>query len=350
MPPSPIRRFGGVLLLAGLLALGTGACASGDSDATAQGAATGDANAGIPKGVVLRVGDQAQSQETLLRASGQLDDLPYKVEFKAFLSGPLLVQGFNAKQIDIGGLGDLPASAAAGAKIPVKAVAVSRSTGPTVILLARPGITSIADLKGKKVAYTTGTAQQAFAIRALRSAGLHQRDVQQVDVALQQLGTVLEAGKADASVVQAGDAIRYEDAHADAVRLATGDKVDPPSYGYSLATDSALADKGKAAAIFDYSRRIIRASAWAKGHPDEWVKAYYVDVNHQDPSFARRLNSVVGSQTYVKDDASVQKALQEVVDLLASEGAIEARFDVSPLYDPAVSARYNAIVDQEAHQ
>jgi len=345
-PPArrPVALIGALLLLAAVVA----GCATGDAAGTAQGSTEGDQSKGIPEGVVLRVGDQGQSQETLLRTSGQLDGIPYKVEFKAFLSGPLLVQGFNAGEIDVGGLGDLPASGAVAAKIPVKAVAVSKSTGPTLILLARPGVDSIEALRGKKVAYTTGTAQQAFAIRSLHSVGLHQADVQQVDVALQQLGTVLEAGRADAAVVQAGDALRYEDTHPGAVRLATSEKADPPIYGYSLATEKALADKGRSAAVVDYTRRLVRASAWAQAHPDAWVKAYYVGVNHQDPKFASRLNSVVGSQRYVPIDSSVSGSLQQVVDLLASEGAIKERFDVGPLYDSKVSARYNAVLDQEA--
>jgi len=42
------------------------------------------------------------------------------------------------------------------------------------------GITSISQLKGQTVAYTTGTAEQAFALRALATAGLTQKDVTQV--------------------------------------------------------------------------------------------------------------------------------------------------------------------------
>jgi len=93
------------------------------------------------------------------------------------------------------------AVAAEGEKKAFKAVAVNLPIGANEYLLAAPGITSIAQLRGKPVAYTTGTAEQAFALRALKSAGLTQRDVKQVNVTLLQLGTVLESGAADASVV-----------------------------------------------------------------------------------------------------------------------------------------------------
>ena len=80
-------------------------------------------------------------------------------------------------------------------------------------LLAKPGITSIAQLRGKPVAYTTGTAEQAFALRALKQAGLTQKDVHQVNVSLLQLGTVLQGGAADASVVSVEQKVNYQQTH-----------------------------------------------------------------------------------------------------------------------------------------
>ena len=90
-------------------------------------------------------------------------------------------------------MGDLPASLAVKSGLPVMAIAVSLPIGASEYLLARPGVTAISQLRGKPVAYTTGTAEQAFALRALHSAGLTQKDVQQVNVTLQELGTALDS-------------------------------------------------------------------------------------------------------------------------------------------------------------
>jgi sulfonate transport system substrate-binding protein len=323
------------------------AFAVGATSSAAGASARADTTKGIPSGVTLSIGDQSQYLQTFLRASGQLDNLPYDVEFKSFLSGPLLVQGFNAGQVDFGILGDTPASGAVAAHVPVRAVAVTHSDGAQISLVARPGIKSIAQLKGKKVAYTTGTAQQAFALRALKKGGLRGKDVQQVDVALQQLGTVLEAGQADASVLVTADQIRYVAAHPDAKVLADQTNVQPASYGYLLATTAALRDKGKSAAVFDLVKRLIKANAWKDAHPDQWVQAYYVQVAHQDPKFAAQLNKVAGL-TYVPITADVQAALQQMVDLLAAEKAIPSSFDVKPLFDAKATTTYNAIVEKAA--
>ena len=66
-------------------------------------------------------------------------------------------------------MGDLPASLAVKSGLPVVAIAAAHPVGAWEFLLARQGITSIAQLRGQPVAYTTGTSQQAFALRALKS-------------------------------------------------------------------------------------------------------------------------------------------------------------------------------------
>jgi len=57
-------------------------------------------------------------------------------------------------------MGDLPAALAVQSGLPVKAVVAMLPIGASEFLLAKPGITSISQLKGQTVAYTTGTASR----------------------------------------------------------------------------------------------------------------------------------------------------------------------------------------------
>ena len=292
----------------------------------------------------LQVGDQQQFLQTLFSASGGLKGAHYSAQFDEFNSGPLVDAGFAAGRIDIGFMGDLPASLAAKSGLPVKAVAVLQPIGASMYLLAKPGITSIAQLKGRPVAYTTGTAEQAFALRALAQAGLQQRDVRQVDVSLLQLGTVLETGAADASVVSVEQKVDYERTHPGATVLATIDSVAPPSYLYVLASDAALANPAKQAAIDDFLKRFIQASNWQKSHTQQYIDDYYVGVEHQTAANARLILAAGGSYNFVPLNGSEPVALQTVVGLLSSVGAIPAPYSVARLFDPTVSARYNQIL------
>jgi sulfonate transport system substrate-binding protein len=331
------------LLLAGLLA-GAAGCQSAAGSATPGG--TGQVTSGHPAGVVLNVGDQQQYLQTMFAESHVLAGAPYQVNFVEFDSGPLVDAGFAAHRIDAGFMGDLPASLAAKSGLPVVAVGVSKPIGSAEYLLAKPGITSIAQLRGKPVAYTTGTSEQAFALRALKTAGLTQRDVQQVNVSLLQLGTVLEAGSADASVVSAEQKVDYQQTHPGAKVLATLDTVSPPSYDYILATAAALASPAKLAAIRDFSKRLIEASNWQRSHQSQWVNGYYVDVEHQTPAAAKLILAAGGTQVYVPLGPAVQGALQTMVNLMASAGAFPKAYSVAPLFSPAASHHYNAVVKE----
>jgi sulfonate transport system substrate-binding protein len=274
-----------------------------------------------------------------------LAGVPYKVNFVQFGSGPLVDAGFAARRIDIGYMGDLPASLAVRSGLPVRAVAIGLPIGASEYLVAKPGITSITQLQGKPVAYTAGTAEQAFALRALATAGLTQKDVKQVDVTLQQLGTAIESGSVDASVLSVEQKINYQQTHPGASVLATIDTVQPASYTYILGTTSALADTAKHAAIDDFTRRLVAAANWEKTHQSQFVTAYYVGVEHQTPAAAKLILAAGGSVNYVPITAAVRSALQNVVDLLAGAGAIPARYSVAPLFDQAEAQHYNTILE-----
>ena len=332
------------VLLAASSTVGLSACGTSGQGAITPSSPVRQTTADIPSGTVLNVGDQQQNLETELQASGALTGAPYKVNFVEFNSGPLVDAGFAARSIDIGFMGDLPASLAVQSGLPVKAVALFLPVGASLYLLARPGITSISQLRGKAVAYTTGTAEQAIALRALASAGLKQKDVQQVNVSLLQLGTVLQSGSADASVVSVEQKVDYEQTHPGAKVLATIDTLKPPSYDYLLGTKAALADPVKAATISDFTRRLIKAANWQKTHPSQWITDYYVDVEHQAPAAAKQILAAGGTVNFVPLNASVQSALQQVVDLMAGAGAVPASYSVAPLFDQAVSQRYDNIL------
>jgi len=346
---SPIRRR---LALVAALVVVASACSSGTKSPSKPpvSLAVGPASAtAIAPDTVINFGDQQQNFETLLQASGVLAGAAYKVNFIEFNSGPLVDAGFAAQRIDLGFMGDLPASLAVKSGLPVKAIAVELPIGASLYLLAKPGITSIAQLRGKRVAYTTGTAEQAVALRALATVGLTQRDVQQVNVSLLQLGTVLESGAADASVVTVEQKVDYEQTHPGAQVLATTDSIKPASYVYVLGATAALGDPAKTAAIDDLTRRLIEATTWEKTHQSDWVSAYYVGLKHQTPAVARLILSAGGTSNFVPITADVQSGLQNVVDLLAGAGAIPHSYSVAPLFDPTESQHYNTIIQEVTH-
>jgi NitT/TauT family transport system substrate-binding protein len=93
-------------------------------------------------------------------------------------------------------LNDTLSSVSGGAKQTVVLVN-DNSTGNDQII-ARPGINSIADLKGRKVAAEQGTVDHYLLLLALREAGLTEKDVQFTPLVTDAAAAAFVAGKVDA--------------------------------------------------------------------------------------------------------------------------------------------------------
>ena len=93
-------------------------------------------------------------------------------------------------------LNDTLSSVSGGAKQTV-VLTNDNSTGNDQII-ARPGITSIADLKGKKVAAEQGTVDHYLLLLALQKAGLTEKDIQFTPLLTDAAAAAFVAGKVDA--------------------------------------------------------------------------------------------------------------------------------------------------------
>jgi NitT/TauT family transport system substrate-binding protein len=68
-------------------------------------------------------------------------------------------------------------------------------------LLAKPGIESVKDLKGKTIATELGTCDQFLMLKALASVGLKEKDVKYTNLTVPDSAAAFMAGKVDAAVI-----------------------------------------------------------------------------------------------------------------------------------------------------
>ncbi|MEO8603979.1 MAG: ABC transporter substrate-binding protein [bacterium] len=68
-------------------------------------------------------------------------------------------------------------------------------------LLAKPGINSVKELKGKTIATELGTCDQFLMLKALGSAGLTEKDVKYTNLTVPDAAAAFIAGKVDAAVI-----------------------------------------------------------------------------------------------------------------------------------------------------
>jgi NitT/TauT family transport system substrate-binding protein len=125
----------------------------------------------------LTVGDQFFSNRIVLELSGELKDLPYTIDFKRFNTGSPVASAVASGALDVGIVGDTPVISLAANGAPVKVVASTQTSLDGVGIVARKGIHSVADLKGKTVAIWNGSWSQQLAYKALDEAGVPRNSV-----------------------------------------------------------------------------------------------------------------------------------------------------------------------------
>lgn len=118
------------------------------------------------------------------------------------VGGPLINEGFSGKRIDFASYGDFPATIAVAGGVPLKIVAPV-GQGQDVYLVVRKGLaaSSIADLKGKRIALHRGRPWELPFSKLLDSKGLKLDDFKIVNINPSATPAALESGSVDAAVL-----------------------------------------------------------------------------------------------------------------------------------------------------
>ncbi|TVY12000.1 ABC transporter substrate-binding protein [Paenibacillus cremeus] len=85
--------------------------------------------------------------------------------------------------------------------IPLKGVLVNDNSAGGDGIVVKPGIQSLSDLKGKKVATELGTVDHLLMLTALNKAGLKEKDVNYVNMTVNDAGPAFISGNLDAAVL-----------------------------------------------------------------------------------------------------------------------------------------------------
>ena len=292
----------------------------------------GRAKAATP---ALRLGDQKGGVEALLRASGELDALPYRLEIDQFPAAAPLLEALNAGAVDIAWAGDAPTTFALAHGTPAHIVSAHRSNGAGTALLvkAESKVLDVADLVGKRVGTSRGSIGQALTISALRAHNLPADAVSFAWLLPAEANAALEQGDIDVwaswgvfvaqAVLVNHDRIVVDGSHG----LLSG-------LGYLTALDEAIA--GKREQVRDLVARAARASRWAVANADAysryWAKLLGVSFD------VARLSFTTAPALAVPIDASVVADQQRTADLYSGAKLIDHHVDVRDFFDASFNA------------
>jgi sulfonate transport system substrate-binding protein len=286
--------------------------------------------------LTLQVGDQKGGTESLLRAAGALDNLPYKIAFSTFTSGPPQVEAATAGKIDFAITGNTPPifGAASNAKVKVVAAYDGGGNGDQILVHADSPIRSIADLRGKSVAVGKGSSAHGHILAQLKKAGLTPSDVKLVFLQPADALSAFTQRQADAWAIW--DPYTAQAAEQLPVRSIGQARDVTNGNWFGIASDSALADPKRNTALADLLVRFEKAARWAKDHPQQWAQSYAaavgLDVQVSEVAQGRSLRL----PTELDDDIIASE--QKIADLFAEFGQIASP---APKFADWVDRRYN---------
>lgn len=152
---------------------------------------------------VVRIGTQkggpilmAERQRRGLEAV--LNPLGVAVKWVEFPFGPPIMEAIRVGAVDIGYAGDAPPIFAQAAKTDLLYLAAVPASASAILLPAGSDIRTLADLRGKRIAFARGSSAHNLIIAAVEHAGLTLDDIRQAPLVPADAAAAFERGAIDA--------------------------------------------------------------------------------------------------------------------------------------------------------
>lgn len=264
-----------------------------------------------------------------LEAQGGLEKalapLGLEVKWFEFLAGPQQFEAFNSGALDLATTAESPPVFAQAANGPVAYIAKMAPNGALVSLVvpASSSIKTVADLKGKKVAFQKSSIGHYLMIRALEEQGLEITDIESVNLAPPDANVALAQSRIDAWFIWEPFVTRAVQAGTGRVIL-DGDKLRHTTNFYTATTTFA---KEHPDVLRVFLERVHEADEWCAAHPRELADLLAEKLGLDVPTaIAMHAKTTWGVFPLTDHDVQIQ---QEVADTWLRTGYLPHKIDVS---------------------
>jgi sulfonate transport system substrate-binding protein len=279
----------------------------------------------------IRIGTQKGGFFPAVRQRHTVEDAfaPLGVDIKwiDFQFGPPLLEAINVGSLDFGYVGDSPPifAQAAGARIRYVAAVKQEGSTQAIIVPQDSPIKTLADLKGKRVAFGKGSSAHNLLVAAIEKAGLTWSDITPTPLAPADATAAFVKGSIDAwSIWDPYLALAELKEHA---RIVAFDKdIHHPNSFYIAGAE--FVEKYPLV-VAQLNRVFASEGIWAGDHHEEVAKAQ-ADATGVDLEAIRRF---VNRSNYrvVPIDAEIISSQQAVADRFARLGLIPKPVNVSDI-------------------
>jgi NitT/TauT family transport system substrate-binding protein len=302
---------------------------------------------------VLRIATQPDDfQRVLLEKSGQLEDLPFDIEWSKFNSGNETVEALNAGAVDLVlfsyGASQIIAQSNApttwtAESAPFKIVGLSKQNdelaAQAIVVPEGSPVQSIADLRGKRVGFANAGAGHYYFLKAAAAAGLGPDDFDIARMTRTESATAFSSGALDALVTTYGNqAMMFVETQGARVISTAFDMI--KSFVLDVASVGALDDPAISEAIGEILVRRVHSDKW---EADNVAEVGQLQQSEQKDSLseAQRAAQILVTTTYVPITAETIAAQQDIIDVFVDLGIAQNDVDVSVGFDE----RYNEQIE-----
>ena len=234
-----------------------------------------------------------------------------------FQSGPLVNEAVAAGEADLGFMADLPAIIAKATGQDIEIISNVAYGGKALAVLVSPDsdITSVADLKGKKIGYATGSYAQHLLALLLDQEGLSLKDVESVNLGAGDQPAALANGQVDALVIweQYISKLTTEGTAkvlADGTGIKRGNMVNYAVSSYAQEHSDV---------IEAYIKALDKADAYIQEHPEDAAELIADDFGVDEVVMEKILTNLTFTTELTTDDI---EEIKKVKDFSLTEGII----------------------------
>jgi sulfonate transport system substrate-binding protein len=265
-----------------------------------------------------------------LEARGGLEQglapLGFQVKWFEFLAGPQQFEAFNSGALDLAATAESPPVFAQAANGPVAYVAKTAANGGLVSLVVpvSSSVKTVADLKGKKVAFQKSSIGHYLMIRALEQQGLKITDVEVVNLAPPDANVALAQSRIDGWFIWEPFVTRVVQAGTGRVIL-DGEKLRNTTNFFTTTTSFA---KEHPEVLRVFLERLHESDEWCAAHPRELADLLAEKLGLDVPTaIAMHAKTTWGVFPLTEHDVQIQ---QEVADTWLRTGYLPHKIDVKP--------------------
>lgn len=261
----------------------------------------------------------------------EFDKIGASYTWTEFKSGPLVNEAVAAGEADLGFMADLPAIIAKSTGQPIEIVdnVAYGEKGLAVLVKADSEIASVADLKGKKVAYATGSYAQHLLAVLLDKEALKLEDVESINLGAGDQPAALANGDVDAIVIWE-QYISQLTSDGTAKVLADGTGVKRGNMITYFVTD--YADKNPEV-VKAWIRALNRGNELLQSNPDEAAEAVAKDFGVDTELMKKIIQNFTYSTELTDDDI---KEITAVKDFSLEAGIISEDVNI----DEFINTKY----------